>query len=637
MSQTIHILPDHVANQIAAGEVIQRPASVVKELMENAVDAGATSIEVHVLDAGRTSIQVIDNGAGMSSEDARVCFERHATSKLQSADDLFALATKGFRGEALASIAAIAHVDVTTCQAGAEVGTTVRCHGSEIAGEEPKARAVGTTFHVKNLFYNVPARRNFLKSDAVELRHVVDEFQRVAFAHPGIAFTLTHQNANLFQLKPGTMRQRIVGILGPKHDERLVPVQEETDVVRIEGFVGKPDSARKTRGEQFLFVNGRFVKHGLLHRAVLRAYDGLISDGQHPLYALYLEVDPARVDVNIHPTKIEVKFEEEQPILAILKSAVKRGLGAHNVAPSIDFDAEVGLNIPDLKPGATVSEPPIHINPSYTPFATGATGSGGSNSGQASSGTSRSPGGRTLGEAHGGWSKSPAAGWKELYQVLEPGEGEFEVESQEERASSPTNAAVQREAAEGLEILQWRGRYLLVPTEEGVAVVHIRRAHMRVLYERYLAAQDSAASSRQVASQALLVPEDITLTQPEVMALMDAQEVLRGMGMELEQVDDQTVQLRAVPADLITSVREALDSVLETFHDGSWDGEDERREKWAKAWAQRAAASGDAPMPPAARRQLVADLWACAHPNVDPMGRTALSVWADKDLENPFR
>ncbi|MGB1480662.1 MAG: DNA mismatch repair endonuclease MutL [Flavobacteriales bacterium] len=619
MSQTIHVLPDHVANQIAAGEVIQRPASVVKELMENAVDAGATSIEVHVLDAGRTSIQVLDNGSGMSSEDARVCFERHATSKLQSADDLFALATKGFRGEALASIAAIAHVDVTTCQAGAEVGTRVRCHGSEIAGEEPRARAVGTTFHVKNLFYNVPARRNFLKSDAVELRHVVDEFQRVAFAHPGIAFTLTHQNANLFQLKPGTMRQRIVGILGPKYDERLVPVQEETDVVRIEGFVGKPDSARKTRGEQFLFVNGRFVKHGLLHRAVLRAYDGLISDGQHPLYALYLEVDPARVDVNIHPTKIEVKFEEEQPILAILKSAVKRGLGAHNVAPSIDFDAEVGLNIPDLKPGATVSEPPIRINPSYNPF------------------TSRSSGGGTLGEAHGGWSKSPAAGWKDLYQVLEPEEGKSEAKSQEDREAGTTHAAVQREATEGLEILQWRGRYLLVPTEEGVAVVHIRRAHMRVLYERYLAAQDSTAASCQVAAQALLVPEDITLTQPEVMALMDAQEVLRGMGMELEQVDDQTVQLRAVPADLTTHVREALDSVLETFHDGSWDGEDVRREKWAKAWAQRAAATGDAPMPLAARRQLVSDLWACAHPNVDPMGRTALSVWAAEDLENPFR
>ena len=415
MTQTIHVLPDHVANQIAAGEVIQRPASVVKELMENAVDAGATRIEVHVLDAGRTSIQVLDNGSGMSSEDVRVCFQRHATSKLQSADDLFALATKGFRGEALASIAAIAHVEVTTCQEGADVGVLVRCHGSELVGESPKARAIGTTFHVKNLFYNVPARRNFLKSDAVEMRHVVDEFQRVAFAHPGIAFTLTHQNANLFQLKPGTLRQRIVGILGPKHDERLVPVNEDTDVVTIEGFVGKPDSARKSRGEQFLFVNGRFVKHGLLHRAVLRAYENLIAEGQHPLYALYLTVDPARIDVNIHPTKIEVKFDEEQPIIAILKSAVKRGLGAHNVAPTIDFDAEVGLNIPEVTPGMEVSEPVVRIDPSYNPF-NAPVSRGGSAQGSSPS----------LGQAHGGWSKPDSSGWKDLYKVLDDSESNSE-------------------------------------------------------------------------------------------------------------------------------------------------------------------------------------------------------------------
>ena len=624
MSQTIHVLPDHVANQIAAGEVIQRPASVVKELMENAVDAGATSIEVHVLDAGRTSIQVLDNGSGMSSEDACVCFERHATSKLQSADDLFALATKGFRGEALASIAAIAHVDVTTCQAGADVGTLVRCHGSEIVGEEPKARAVGTTFHVKNLFFNVPARRNFLKSDAVEMRHVVDEFQRVAFAHPGIAFTLTHQNANLFQLKPGTLRQRIVGILGPKHDERLVPVQEETDVVTVEGFVGKPDSARKSRGEQFLFVNGRFVKHGLLHRAVLRAYEGLIADGQHPLYALYLTVDPARVDVNIHPTKIEVKFDEEQPILAILKSAVKRGLGAHNVAPSIDFDAEVGLNIPDLKPGMEVSEPSVRINPSYNPFEPSSTRTTGTSS------ESRS-GGMSLGDAHGGWSRPAAAGWKDLYQVMEsdpPG-------TSPETDSAPTPTESRTTAEQGVEVLLWKGKYLMVPTEEGIAVVHIRRAQLRVQYERFLKAQENATGA--VTSQALLIPEDITLTQPEVLALMDARESLAGMGMDLSQVDDQTVQLRAVPADLTTHVREALDAVLESYHEGAWDGESERRERWAKAWAQRSVARGDVSLPMEARRQLIAALWACDHPHVDPDGRQVLSVWSAEDLENPFR
>ena len=616
MSQTIHVLPDHVANQIAAGEVIQRPASVVKELMENAVDAGATSIDVHVLDAGRTSIQVLDNGTGMSHEDARLCFERHATSKLNSADDLFALATKGFRGEALASIAAIAHVDVTTCQEGAEVGVTVRCHGSEFIGEEPKARAVGTTFHVKNLFFNVPARRNFLKSDAVEMRHVVDEFQRVAFAHPGISFVLTHQNANVFQLKPGTLRQRIVGILGPKHDERLVPVRESTDVVSVEGFVGKPDSARRTRGEQFLFVNGRFVKHGLLHRAVVRAYEGLIADGQHPLYALYLTVDPAKLDVNIHPTKIEVKFDEEQPIIAILRSAVKRGLGAHNVAPTIDFDAEVSLKITEVKPGMEVSEPVVRINPSYNPF------------------DSASP---TLGRAHGGWSKSSAAGWQDLYEVLEPSDP---TEGSQTSTREPTETSRETIAGDGvdrgLDILLWRGKYLMVPVEDGIAVIHIRRAQMRILYERYLAAQ-KGLEPQAVTSQTLLLPEDITLTKAEVLALVDARDALASMGMDLVAIDDQTVQLRAVPTDLTANVREALDEVLQTFHDGHWDDANARNMRWAKAWAGRAAAQGEVSMPMGARRQLVADLWSCEQPNVDPNGRSVLSVWSAEDLENPFR
>ena len=636
MSQTIHVLPDHVANQIAAGEVIQRPASVVKELVENAVDAGATSVEVHVLDAGRTSIQVLDNGAGMSAEDARVCFERHATSKLQSADDLFALATKGFRGEALASIAAIAHVDVTTCQAGADVGTLVRCHGSEIVGEEPKARAVGTTFHVKNLFYNVPARRNFLKSDAVEMRHVVDEFQRVAFAHPGIAFTLTHQGANLFQLKPGTMRQRIVGILGPKHDERLVPVQEETDVVSIEGFVGKPDSARKTRGEQFLFVNGRFVKHGLLHRAVVRAYEGLIAEGQHPLYALYLTVDPARVDVNIHPTKIEVKFEEEQPILAILKSAVKRGLGAHNVAPTIDFDAEVGLNIPDLKPGTDVQEPTVRINPDYNPFDA-APSRGSTSYGVAALAVQDAPLALRSEKRMAVGPKHPPRAGKTCTRCSSRNPIRPRLMQSARKAKGPRK----RRPPWRRPTKAWR----FSNGEGNTSWCRPKRGWPSCTFAAPTCACCTNATSRRslketpqaVPSQALLIPEDITLTQPEVLALMSAQDALKGMGMELGQLDDQTVQLRAVPADLTVRIREALDAVLESFHEGLWDDADLRREHWAKAWAAQGAVQGDAPMPMEARRQLVTDLWSCTHPNVDPHGRTVLSVWAAEDLENPFR
>ena len=597
MSQRIHVLPDHVANQIAAGEVIQRPASVVKELMENAVDAGANAIEVHVLDAGRTSIQVVDDGIGMSPTDARLCFERHATSKLECAEDLFALSTKGFRGEALASIAAIAHVELHTCRQGDDVGVKVRCQGSVIEEEVPKARAQGTTFQVKNLFYNVPARRNFLKSDHVELRHVVDEFQRVALAHPEIAFTLTHQNANLFQVKPGTFRQRIVGILGPKHDERLVPVKESTDVVSIEGFVGKPDSARRSRGEQFLFVNGRFVKHGLIHRAILRSYEGLIAEGQHPLYALHLTVNPGRVDVNIHPTKIEVKFDEEQPLLAIVKSTVKRGLGANNVAPTIDFDAEVSLDIPPPDAKMPLSEPSIHINPTYNPFN--------SNEGKR---------GKTLLEAHGGWTPGASSGWQDLYQVLEP-----------EQASN-------QDMFEGLEIMLWKGTHLLVPTDEGLAVVHVRRAHMRVLYEGFLRVKDHG----QRASQALLIPEKVSLTAPEVIALMEAREELGSLGMDIQQVNESTIQVGAIPSDLEGQVRDAIDDLLASYHEGSWDDKEHRREFWAKKWSQRAAIQGSTTMSMDARRKFIAELWACDTPNVDPFGRPAMAMLEASDLEKSF-
>ena len=605
MTQRIKRLPEHVANQIAAGEVIQRPASVVKELMENAVDAGATSIEVHVLDAGRTSIQVIDDGCGMSPADAKACFERHATSKLSSAEDLLALATKGFRGEALASIAAIAHVELTTKMAGDEVATVVRCRGDEPMQEGVKAAPVGTSFHVKNLFFNVPARRNFLKSDAVELRHVVDEFQRVAFAHPSIEFALTHQGSPLFRLKPGTSRQRIVGILGAKHDERLVPVQESTDVVTVDGFVGKPDSARKTRGEQFLMVNGRFVKHGLLHRAIVRAYDGLLPEGQHPLYVLHLTVDPAKVDVNIHPTKIEVKFEEEQPIIAILKSAVKRGLGAHNVAPSIDFEADTGLNLTHVKPGQVVSEPQIQFNPDYNPFKQ----------------TSTAPAARRSSSA-----LTPAAGgWKDLYEVME--------QTREEAVRSEPET-LETSVAEGLEVLLWKGEYLVFPTSEGLTLLHIRRAHMRVLYETYLGQMQQLPDVE--GSQRLLIPEEVALTQAEVLALDDASAELLRMGLEVKRLNDESVAIHAVPAGLDGAGRDAIDAVLEAFHEGAWEDVGTRRERWAKAWCMQAARKAGSTMSMAERRRLIQTLWSCEHPNNDPWGKPTLVHLKSDQTEQPF-
>ena len=495
----------------------------------------------------------------------------------------------------MASIAAIAHVELHTCRQGDDVGVKVRCQGSVIQEEVPKARARGTTFQVKNLFYNVPARRNFLKSDHVEFRHVVDEFQRVALAHPEMSFTLTHQNANLFQLKSGTFRQRIVGILGPKHDERLVPVNESTDVVSIEGFVGKPDSARRSRGEhlvrEWAICQARIDSPG--DSPILRGVD---RRGAVPLYGC-LKVHPARVDVNIHPTKIEVKFDEEQPVLAIVKSAVKRGLGANNVAPSIDFDAEVSLDIPLPDSNMPLSEPSIHINPTYNPFN--------SNEGKR---------GKTLMEAHGGWTPGASSGWQDLYQVLEP------------------EQALNQDMFEGLEIILWKGTHLLVPTEEGLAVVHVRRAHMRVLYEGFFRVKEHG----QRASQALLIPEKVSLTAPEVIALMEAREELGSLGMDIQQVDEATIQVGAIPSDLEGQVRDVIDDLLASYHEGSWDDKEHRREFWAKKWSQRAAIQGSTTMSMDARRKFIAELWACDTPNVDPFGRPAMAMLEASDLEKSF-
>jgi len=344
MSSIIQLLPDHVANQIAAGEVVQRPASVVKELLENAIDAGATDIKLICKDAGKTLIQVIDNGKGMSVTDARLCFERHATSKIRKAEDLFDLHTKGFRGEALASIAAIAHVELKTKQDQEELGTHIVIEGSKFTSQEPAVLPKGTSFSVKNLFFNIPARRNFLKSDVVELRHIIDDFQRVALAHANIHFTLYHNGSEVFNLPQSNLRQRIVNIFAGKTNEKLVPINETTDILSIQGFIGKPEFAKKNRGEQFFFVNDRFIKNGYLHHAIMSAYEGLLKDGSQPSYFLYLDVPPHTIDINIHPTKTEIKFDDEHALYAILRSATKHSLGQFNLPPVLDFDIVANLD-----------------------------------------------------------------------------------------------------------------------------------------------------------------------------------------------------------------------------------------------------------------------------------------------------
>jgi DNA mismatch repair protein MutL len=370
MSSVIQLLPDHVANQIAAGEVVQRPASVVKELLENAVDAKATDIKLIIKDAGKYLVQVIDNGLGMSVTDARLCFERHATSKIRHAEDLFSLHTKGFRGEALASIAAIAHVELKTRQDQEELGHHIVIEGSKLISQELSVLPKGTSFAIKNLFFNIPARRNFLKSDVVEHRHIVDEFQRVALAHPNIYFTFYHNGSELFNVPPSNSSQRIVNIFSGKTNEKLVPVQETTEIVTIKGFVSKPEFAKKSRGEQFFFVNNRYIKSGYLHHAVTAAYDGLLKDGCQPSYFLYLDVPPHSIDINIHPTKTEIKFDDEHALYAILRSSIKHSLGQFNVAPVLDFDRDFNLDTPYEYKNKESAFPTIQVDGNFNPFAT---------------------------------------------------------------------------------------------------------------------------------------------------------------------------------------------------------------------------------------------------------------------------
>jgi DNA mismatch repair protein MutL len=458
MQSIIKLLPDHIANQIAAGEVIQRPASVVKELVENAIDAGAGSIAIEIKDAGKTLIRVTDDGHGMSSSDARLCFVRHATSKIASADDLFALKTKGFRGEALASIAAIAYVRLRTCQNGEEIGTLLELEGSQVTTEEPCAGVRGTSIEVKNLFFNVPARRNFLKSDTVEFNHILDEFERIALPHPEISFRLINNNQEVYHLISGGQRKRVIDLLGKQSNEKLVPIEETTEIVSVNGYVGKPDFAKKTRGNQYFFVNGRFFKDSYFHHAVMKAFEGMIPEKTYPAYVLFLEVNPAKIDVNVHPTKTEIKFEEDRFIYAILMSSIRQALGKYNIAPTLDFDRETGFDIPVHYSKMPVQEPVIRVNEGYNPFQASPLRS------EQSPGMSK----QGFGSLTGG-----ATDWKAFYTV------EDEVEE------PPPTMLPFNEVSSHFDCLV-RTPYLIASCKSGVMVIHISRAQSRITFETLL-------------------------------------------------------------------------------------------------------------------------------------------------------
>ncbi|MGB1075233.1 MAG: DNA mismatch repair endonuclease MutL [Flavobacteriales bacterium] len=613
-------LPEHVANQIAAGEVIQRPASVVKELVENAVDAGGRRIEVIVKDAGRTLIQVVDDGVGMREADAQLCFERHATSKLKSADDLFWIGTKGFRGEALASIAAIAHVELRTRQRDEELGIRMRVEGS-VAGTpelDPSVKP-GTSFSVKNLFYNVPARRNFLKSDAVELRHIIDEFTRVALAHHNISFRLMHNGSVVFDLSPGSRRQRIVAVFGPKYDERLVPVEEETDAVHIAGFVGKPQFARKSRGEQFLFVNNRFIRHGLLHKAIMNAYDGLLDGKHHPLYVLFLEVDPCKVDVNIHPTKVEVKFEEDRVIFSMLKPAVRRGLGRHAVAPALEFDQETSLNISEQPPVEGVRAPKVAVNKDYNPFHKPTRQPSSSAKGVWTTALQQA-----AEDAHGAWStgggvkseSSPSEGQSTISRVS----GGFD-------AIEPETQPVAIQVEERRPVMNWSNKYIVTSLPSGLFVIHAHRAHTRVLFEAYVQKLDNGV--RPVSIQQLLFPEFVELPNGDRAVCEESRSVLAHFGLEF-QMADGGIEVTGVPSGVQDEPAALVEAILE---DGLEPPDQVTREELVAArLARMMAYKSGRRLTVEEMTDLVDALFGCSEPGLDPFGRPVIATFDEQEI-----
>jgi len=491
----IQLLPDHIANQIAAGEVIQRPASAVKEILENALDSGATIIKLFIKDAGKTLIQVVDNGCGMSETDARMSFERHATSKIRKANDLFNIKTMGFRGEAMASMAAISHVEVCTKLTNKELGTKISVEGSEIKKQETCVCPNGTSIKIKNLFFNVPARRNFLKSDKVENKHIIEQFTRVALANPEISWSLNIDETEYFRLEESNFRQRIVNIIGTKTNEKLVPVEEETNLVKISGFVGKPEFAKRTRGEQYFFVNGRFIKNYYLNHAVSKAFTDLIAENYHPSYFLNLEIDPKQIDINIHPTKTEIKFEDEKSIYAILRSAVKRALGQYNIAPTLDFNTEPSFDIPLNRDRDIISEPKIRVNTSYNPFDN---------------------------------NTEKAIQTNEIYQ------SNFQEEVQTEINLTETEVELNN-------FFQIENNFIVCQSSDGLIMVHQQRAHQRILYEYF-----KKNASEKLNSQKLLFSQEIALSKKECIEIAYIKTDLSNIGFEFE-IFEESIEITSVP------------------------------------------------------------------------------------------
>ncbi len=596
MPDIIKLLPDSVANQIAAGEVIQRPASVVKELMENSVDAGAKSIRVIIRDSGKTLIQITDDGTGMSETDARLSFERHATSKITSAMDLFAIKTKGFRGEALASIAAVSMVELKTRKEGSDTGTLIVISGSRVEKQEPCSCPTGSGFSVKNLFFNIPARRKFLKTDNTEMRHIITEFQKIVIAHPGIRFTLFHNDNEIYNLAPGNLRQRVVGVFGRPINNDLISLDTETTLITIRGFIGKPENARRSYNEQFFFVNNRFMKHPYFHKAVIEAYQNILPADTVPSYFIFMEIDPASIDINIHPTKTEIKFEDERAIWQILMASVREALGRFNIVPSLDFENEELVEIPIRSTRQMMPDAPvIEVDANYDPF------SGEENP-------------KSQKDVFERFERENVSNWERLYTAIE-------------RENTTTSTGQERK------FFQVKNKYIVCPVKSGLMIIDQKRAHERILFEKYL----EKLNHNQSVSQVELFPVSIELNPADIFILKEIQEYIRLLGFNIIY-SGNTISITGRPAENSSSDPvEMLEILLEEYKKTKSDPSTGLREKIAAAMAEAAAIPYGKALLKNEMEEIFDVLFACKAPNYSPKGNPVINIFTLEEIDKRLR
>lgn len=590
MTNRIKLLPDHVANQIAAGEVIQRPASVVKELLENAVDAGAENIQLIIKDAGKTLVQVVDDGMGMNSIDIRLAFERHATSKIKVAEDLFLLQTKGFRGEALASIAAIARIESHTRTKDEEVSHYLKIEGSNVIEQTLSTQPKGTSIAVKSLFYNIPARRNFLKSDTVELRHVIDEFHRVALSHPRINFLFFNNGNDFFDLPVTSFRKRIINVFGTKLDSLLVPVKESTSLAKLEGFVLKPSQAKKTRGQQFFFVNNRFIKSSFLHHAIITAFQGLLKPGHHPGYFLFLNIDTKRIDINIHPTKTEVKFDDEQSLYAILRSAIKHSLGIFQIAPTLDFHQNQAIELPYSYKDKAPSQPPVEVDSSFNPFKN--------------------------------------AKYKAPIDIVQL-EGLY-TEEKTEYTPDLQSSKQFIEAPQITRVFQLFSKYIVCPLKTSMLLIDQHRAHQRILYERFL----SAITSKKGVSQQLLFPIFIELNPQQLEQFKGTQDILDSLGFQIKLIDQKELKILGTP-ELCPSnkIEDVIESILSESDQISDDQHFSYADQVAKSLAKSLSIKTGDPLLMVEQQVLLDDFFGCKETTISPFNKKIFITLEKGEIE----